>query len=363
MKVLFLANIPSPYRVDFFNELGKYCELTVLFEKEKADNREWKTLECTNFNCVFLRGIKISSDTSLCFNVIEYLKKDYDFIIIGGYSTPTGMLAIEYLRHKRKKFILSADGGIIKSEKRSVFFIKRHFIKSASWWLSTGQITTEYFIHYGANKGRIYTYPFSSVRNYQVNSEIVTGYKKTILKEKFGMNTDKAIVSVGQFIYRKGFDILLKAASDLPENISLYIIGGQPTKEYLEILKNMNYKNIYFKPFMQNKDLFDFFSVCDLFVLPTREDIWGLVVNEALACGLPVVTTDKCVAGVELIENDINGMIIQSENIDELRSSIKKMLNRSIDKGQIKKTVKKYTIEEMAKEHIRILKKIKEQLE
>ena len=37
MKVLFLANVPSPYRVDFFNELGKYCDLTVLFEKATSE--------------------------------------------------------------------------------------------------------------------------------------------------------------------------------------------------------------------------------------------------------------------------------------------------------------------------------------
>ena len=49
MKVLFLTNIPSPYRVDFFNELGKYCELTVLYERKKADNREWISNKNINF--------------------------------------------------------------------------------------------------------------------------------------------------------------------------------------------------------------------------------------------------------------------------------------------------------------------------
>ena len=45
MKILFLTNIPSPYRVDFFNELGKLCDLTVLFEKQIAQDREKQWFE------------------------------------------------------------------------------------------------------------------------------------------------------------------------------------------------------------------------------------------------------------------------------------------------------------------------------
>ena len=58
MKVLFLTNIPSPYRVDFFNELGKLCELTVLFEREKATDREWDSNNNINYEAIYLKGIK-----------------------------------------------------------------------------------------------------------------------------------------------------------------------------------------------------------------------------------------------------------------------------------------------------------------
>ena len=69
-------------------------------------------------------------------------------------------------------------------------------------------------------------------------------------------------------------------------------------------MQTLNLKNVYFIPF-QNSDIIElYFKAADLFVFPTREDIWGLVINEAMANALPIITTDRCVAGLELIENE-----------------------------------------------------------
>ena len=102
MKVFFLANIPSPYRVDFFNELGKYCDLTVFFERQNALGREWARKKDLNYKSIFLNGIKIGEDSSLCLDIIKYIKKDmFDIFIVGGYGTCTGMLAIQLLKTKK----------------------------------------------------------------------------------------------------------------------------------------------------------------------------------------------------------------------------------------------------------------------
>lgn len=119
MKVFYLTNIRSPYRVDFFNELGKYCDLTVLFERPDAKNRkkEWLRLDSSNYKALILRGIAFGSESSISIEVLKYLKRDeYDIFIIGGYSTLTAMIAIEYLNIKKIPFVLNADGGFIKRE-------------------------------------------------------------------------------------------------------------------------------------------------------------------------------------------------------------------------------------------------------
>jgi glycosyltransferase involved in cell wall biosynthesis len=150
--------------------------------------------------------------------------------------------------------------------------------------------------------------------------------KKKIRKE-LNVPYKRVIVSVGQFIYRKGFDILLNAALLLPEDAGIYIIGGQPSEEYLTFVGNHNLNNIHFIPYKEKNELYRYYQCADLFVLPTRYDIWGLVVNEAMANGLPVITSNKCVAGTEMVQSGINGFLYDAKDSKKLAELILELLN------------------------------------
>lgn len=364
-KVLYLVNIPSPYRVDFFNELGKHCELTVLFEKQtsKERNDSWHKNHFVNFKGIFLKGIKVRNNLTLCLGVTKYLnKKKYDIIVVGGYATPTGMLTIETLKLKKIPFILNIDGGIVKKDENWRFFLKKHFISSATYWLSTGEHTNKYLLKYGALKENIFLYPFTSLHRKDLLTIPINSNEKNKLKKELKIQEEKIVLSIGQFIPRKGFDTLLKAAEKIPEKYGIYIVGGEPPTEYIDLKTKMNLHNVHFIGFKSKEELIKFYKTSDLFVLPTREDIWGLVINEAMSFGLPVITTNKCVAGLELIEENKNGYIIQVNDSDMLGERINKILSNGTLHEQISlnniKKIQAFTIEKMALKHIEIFKTI-----
>lgn len=363
MKVLFLANIPSPYRVDFFNELGKFCDLTVLYERRYATDREWKTGSAQNYTAIFLRGKSVGADTAFCPGVGRYLKAGYDIIVVGGFSTPTGMLAIEYMRLRKIRFCLSCDGGFIRQEGKLHTALKRHFIGGADQWLSTGGPTNEYLCRYGAALDRVHRYPFTSIYESDIRLQ-PTKQQKLQLRQQLDIPYEKVVLAVGQFIHRKGNDVLIRAAALMEKNIGVYIVGGTPTQEYLDLKESCHAENVHFVDFQDRNSLSQYYMVADVFVMPTREDIWGLVVNEAMAHGLPVVTTDCCVAGVALVNDGENGFLVPAEEPPQLAEKLSQTLAdekrcaamgaKSLD------MIRGYTIENMARVHMQIFEKITE---
>jgi len=166
MKVLWLTNIPSPYRVDFFNELGKYCDLTVIFEKKSSDERDesWKNLSFDNFTPVFLKGKAVRVDSALSFEVLKYIKKGkYDILAGLNYSSPTMILAMEKAMLLKLPYTFVSDGSFVREDSFLKGFIKRRYIKGAASILSSGEYTNNTLIHYGASKERIFNYPLTSL--------------------------------------------------------------------------------------------------------------------------------------------------------------------------------------------------------
>lgn len=358
MKVLWLTNIPSPYRVDFFNELGKYCDLTVLFEKKTSDERNssWAAFTADNFKAIFLNGKNIGVAEAFCPNVINYVKKNvYDHIVVTNYSDPTGMLAVTALKVKKVSYYIEGDGAFAGSGKGMKEYMKRWVISGATTCFSTSNEHDKYYQVYGARK--IVRYPFTSIREKEILSKPLAADAKKRYKHNLGVKEDKMILAVGQFIPRKGFDILIRACKGL-EHIGCYIVGGQTPESYVQLIKELNVKNVHFVDFMLPKKLKEYYMAADVFVHPTREDIWGLVVNEAMACGLPVVTTDRCIAGLEMITDDCIGMIVPVEDVCAIHGAIGKILAESNRVSQLKilEQARRYTVEKMARCHMEVFK-------
>ena len=359
MKVLFLTNVPAPYRVDFFNELGKLCDLTVLFEKSTSDERDdsWKQYQFSHFNGILLHGRKIGVDNAVCREVVKYLKKDlYDHIIVSDFLDPTGMIAIEYMRVRGIPYWLECDGGFAKDGKGFREALKTHFIRGAFGYFSTSDALDEYYIQYGAKPERIFRFPFTSLKESDILPSVPSTEKKCALRGKLAIKEANVVLAVGQFVYRKGFDVLLEAAVKMPQNTGVYIIGDNPTAEYLSFIQEHKLRNVHFVGFRLKEALKEYYQAADVFVLPTREDIWGLVINESMAYGLPVVTTQRCIAGLELVHNEVNGYIVPVDSSEKLREAVCRALEDKSKMGQESlKIIRSYTIENMARQHYNIL--------
>ena len=367
IKVLIIWRGPSPYRVDFFNELGKLCDLTVLFERRPDQitdkEKSWFHEDFTHFKGIYLKSITFRN-TAFSLEQFKYLRKnaEYDYIVIGMYSTFIQMSSLLYLKLFKIPYLLNSDGGFIKKENKITYYIKRFFISGAKAYLSSSKGTSKYLQYYGANN-KIMVYPFTTSFQKDVYKNL-TAEDKLKYKKILGIKYNVIILFSGQFIYRKGVDILLKAAKNISKQCGIYIVGGEPTREYLSLCKENNLNNVHFIGFTPPQDLAQYYIASDIYVLPTREDIWGLVINEAMAYGLPIITTDNCLAGLELIKNEENGYIIPVNNTELLAQYANLLIDNKSLRDKIaannRKKIHLYTLENMAKTHIDFLHNLKD---
>lgn len=359
MRILYITNLPSPYVVDYLNELGKLCQLTAVFECSKSTERDksWQDYKFNHFEGHILNGIRCGVDKAISPGIIKYLRKNvYDGIIVANMCTPTGILATTYMKMRGIPFVLESEGGMAKDGKGIKERIKKFVLSGASLYFSTGYVGDEYFVAYGAPQDRIAHFPFTTLYNDEILKQPLHEKEREAIKNELGCKSDFIILTIGQFIYRKGMDIIMKACKDLSFPCNVYFVGGEPTEEYKRLQNEYGLNNLHFIPFADKETIKKYYKAADVFVLATREDTWGLVIPEAMSSGVPVISTDACVAALCLVKNGENGFVIPSEDSDALKARLSELqsdpaLRQYMMKNNLEK-MQGYSLETMAQRQI-----------
>jgi poly(glycerol-phosphate) alpha-glucosyltransferase len=134
------------------------------------------------------------------------------------------------------------------------------------------------------------------------------------------------ILFCGQMIQRKGVDLLLQSFDRLVEagaDVRLLLVGQEAELPQMrQSLSDAAQSRIDYAGFQAPESLPQFFRQADLFVLPSRYDGWGVVVNQALGAGLPIVCSDAVGAAKDLVEPGVNGAIVPAGNAEALHDAI-----------------------------------------
>lgn len=331
-KVLFISNIEVPYRVVFFNELSKKCDLTVLYERKESKNRnrKWASSIDQNYKAEYLNGINIKNENSFDIKILKYLFKKYDFIIIGCINSYVQIYMVLIMILFRVKYYINLDGECYISNKSFKNSIKKFLLDKAEGIFVAGEKNKKDLERIFNNK--IYTYYFSSLTKHEI-AENGLKYLEN--------NRDDFILVIGQYLSYKGLDIIVEVAKEM-SNQTFKIVGvGNKDKSFFKLLEMSNVKNIIVIPFLQKDDLEIEMKKCKLFVLPSRKECWGLVINEVASFGTPIVSTYGSGAAVEFLEEEYPQFLAIPGNKKDLIEKINNWMKLDIQK---KEKYKKFLI-------------------
>lgn len=364
-SLLYINNFEAPYRVPFFEMLNQEYNMTLALSQHPKDRKErnpaWFQQGSRTYDTVYLKTVNVMG-AQVGFQIRDMLPK-YDIVFMDMYANPTNMYAIYCLNKAKRRFVMSVDGMLAKEKQPfPIRFLKKYFLNSPVKILSPGTSVDHCLESYGVSSDKLVRYHFTSLLNTDILASVPSPSEKATLREKLEMKEKRIALSVGRTIHGKGFDVLIKASREVSSDIGFYIVGGAPSEECSALLRAYHIQNIHFIDFKSKAELNNYYKAADVFILPTRSDVWGLVVNEAMACALPVITTEKCGAGLELVENGVNGYLVPVDNEKALADCIQMFFNtpgvpQKMSAASLAK-IRPYNIENMAVEHIRLIEKI-----
>jgi glycosyltransferase involved in cell wall biosynthesis len=339
-KTVVLTEIIAPYRIPVLNALASRpgIDLHVIFlsETDKA-LRQWRVYaEDIRFSHEVLPAWRWrAGKSSLLVNRGLWAAlgaAQPQAILCGGYNYPASWETLWWARRRGTRFILWAESNELdaRSGRPGVEWLKRYFVRSCSGFAVPGKSSFAYLRTLGASEQKIFTAP-NAVDNvfFKTQAESARGHRaefreKNRLPERF-------ILFVGRLVPEKGVFDLLDAYATLDaalrSEVGLVFAGDGVSKtELMRRAERITPGIVSFHGFAQRENLARLYALAENLVLPTHSDPWGLVVNEAMACGLPVIVTSVAGCAADLVENGWNGYVVPPMNSEKLGIAMNSIL-------------------------------------
>ena len=338
-RVVIVTELIAPYRVPVFNALAQRngIDLHVIFLSENDySQRQWRVYkEEIRFSHEVLSSWRRSlgrQSVLLNWGAESALRRARpDFIVCGGYNYVASWQSMSWARRNGVAFSLWCE-STSKDLRRSypvIEFCKKQFLRHCDAFIVPGKSSFEYLRDCGVRAEMIFTAPNAVDTHFFANRAKIVREDAAIHREALGL-PPRFFLYAGRLVREKGVFDLLHAYStlqpELRKNVGLVFVGDGPEKSALvQYAGATNSGSIHVVGFAQREELAAYYALADVFVFPTHTDPWGLVVNEAMACGLPVIASRAAGCVANLVYDGWNGRVVSVGNIHQLACAMEEL--------------------------------------
>ncbi|HXY80250.1 MAG TPA: glycosyltransferase family 4 protein [Gaiellaceae bacterium] len=329
IRVVAIFPEPTPYRSPALERIANLPEidLSVVYAARTVGRRTWHVdLER---NATFLRGFGIPGvrpllrhDYPVTPGVVQLLERRRpDCVVLTGWSIFASQAAVLWCTARRVPYVLlteSHDHGPKPSWRRAVKeSIVPRIVRGAAGYLVTGTLARRSMVSHGADPARIHVFANTvATERFAAETERLRP-SRAALRAALGLDGDDvAVLTVARLAPEKGIDTLIEAvaAADDPR-LALVVAGEGPERDTLSRLAAERGVRASFAGDVPWERIVEVYAACDVFALLSRHEPWGVVVNEAGACGLPLVLSDRVGAAYDLLRNGENGIRVPAGDV------------------------------------------------
>jgi len=341
-RLAIVASHVIQYQDPFFRLLGgeRDIDLTVLYcssagaETYRDDDMKttlaWDIELLQGYRYRFLRNLARDGSSGY-FRLINpgivpaLIRGRYDAVIfMFGWGAVTALLGMAACWLTRTPFFLYGDSSFPPPErtfraKLRAWLLRRLFARAAGFMVS-GKLNADYYRHYGANERTFFLLPWA------VDNDRFAAASPDALRERYGIANDSIVILFSaKLVPRKDPMTLLRAFEAMTSrgHATLVFMGDGELRDELEgYAREHGIEHVHFTGFINQRDIPAHYAMSDVFVLPSVYEPRGAVINEAMACGLPVVVTDRCGSIGDIVQENENAFIYPAGNAVALRDAL-----------------------------------------
>lgn len=331
---IIVDNIITPYGVSRYNEINKFLDgrFEVWFQAKTERDRNWKEFPQIYFKYRFLSNFLSIPINFEIFKLMGDYKYKIKRVVCCGWDSLTYLYIFWFCKRNKVRCTLwSGSTAFEKTWRRSLFLpITKLIISWADDYIAYGRRAKEYLISLGAKHNKIKIFLNSIDVDYYQKESSRLKYTRTELRKKYNIQyKDKVIIYIGQLIERKGIKELVAAFANIARkrsDLTLILVGdGRLREDIAQIISGISWAKIQLVDFIQYSQLPELYAVSDVLILPSKQEVWGLVVNEALASNLPVIVSQFAGCSRDLVTED-NGVLIKDISSGGIGKAIEKFL-------------------------------------
>lgn len=351
-RLAVVVSHPIQYQAPFFRLLAKcpkldlkvfYCSDRGLKEyKDEGFGQKikWDIPLLEGYSSKLLTNVSPLPSVSKFWGLInpqipeELNKGNYDALWIHGWSSFTNWLAMYSAFSMGLPVLLRSETNLLPEISSFKFVFKKAILsrlfKNISGFLSIGRYNTEFYKDFGVPEEKIFLVPYTVDNDFFISKAKELFPKKLGIKNKFNLPRELPVILFSGKLtdVKKPMDLLMTfemVSKDIKS--TLVYLGDGPLRKRLEdYALSKKIKNVYFMGFKNQTELPEFYALADVFVLPSKFEPWGLVVNEAMCFGLPIIVSNKVGASGDLVKNNVNGFIYTLSDVNALAKHLEFLL-------------------------------------
>ena len=363
-RVLLLNNVPAPYFDPLFERIGRESgwRLTVCYSSDWNKDVGWRNKaqvkEAAHHTIVldqqnqWLKS-KLGSSLAAAIALAKILISERpEYLICYGYTLAPQITAIIWAMATGTSFAIIGDtnyiNDIAKGLKRLVKrFWLRMVTKRAAALIAIGRANRLFWESYSARPEQLFEARFAVDNDYFAHAIAEREEDARRWRARGGLSDKVVFLYVGRLIKRKNVDLIIGAAKRTnDERIAVVIAGDGEERESLETLAN-GASRVTFIGAVAPDDLPLYYAAADALILPAGQEPWGLVINEAMACGLAIIAHADCGAAVDLVGPDV-GVKLETFTAQELAEAMRLLgaddENRLAMRRRAKSKIQKWSI-------------------